>query len=248
MTDEIEMSLQIQAPRILRPIVAPSELIEAQNEITQLIVKALKKGVDYGLVPGTKGKETLFKAGSERLQKAFGCHTRFEIVEKEIEHDRVVEWSKLQWNNNTRRREETTGRSLGLYRYVVRATVIGPTGTAVGSGLGSCSTLESKYVDRPRDLENTCLKMAQKRAKVSATLDAFGLSDRFTQDIEDQAADHEEDQTDGFDYENPVHRGWLEKQLTNKKIPKERFDDVAIALKGRPAHDFEKVLTQVGLS
>ncbi len=237
-------------PSILRPLVQPGELIAAQNEIGELIVKALKKGVDYGLVPGTKGKETLFKAGSERLQKAFGCHTVFEVMTQEIDHDRVVKWSKQQWNSNTKRREEVTGESLGLYRYVVRATVVGPNGTVVGSGLGTCSSLENKYVDRPRDLENTIAKMAMKRAKVAATLDAFGLSDRFTQDMEDAPRDDHDgdDSDDKFDYENPTHRGWLEKQLVDKKIPKERFNDIAIALRGKPSTYFEKALAQVGLS
>src|SRR5690606_23849470 len=60
-------------------------------------------------------------------------------------------------------------------------------GLVIGSGMGSCSSLESKYISRPRDLENTILKMAKKRAYVDATLSTFGLSDQFTQDVEDMA-------------------------------------------------------------
>jgi hypothetical protein len=68
----------------------------------------------------------------------------------------------------------------------------------VGSGVGSCSTLESKYrykkdyqtkakYENPdiADVYNTCLKMAKKRALVDATLTATGASDFFTQDVED---------------------------------------------------------------
>jgi hypothetical protein len=58
-------------------------------------------------------------------------------------------------------------------------------GQVVGDCIGVCSTMESKYVDRPRDCENTALKIAQKRAHVGATLNAFGLSEQFTQDVED---------------------------------------------------------------
>jgi hypothetical protein len=36
-------------------------------------------------------------------------------------------------------------------------------------------------------LENTILKMAKKRAQVDAVLTTFGLSDQFTQDMEEQA-------------------------------------------------------------
>ena len=45
--------------------------------------------------------------------------------------------------------------------------------------------MENKYVEDPRDRENTVLKMAQKRAFVGVTLNVFGLSDRFTADLED---------------------------------------------------------------
>src|SRR6267142_694369 len=55
----------------------------------------------------------------------------------------------------------------------------------VGTIVGSASTMEAKYIDRPRDCENTVLKMAQKRAHVGAALGAFGMSDQFTQDMED---------------------------------------------------------------
>jgi hypothetical protein len=58
-------------------------------------------------------------------------------------------------------------------------------GEIIGSAIASCSTLESKYIDRPRDAENTVLQMAEKRAFVAATRTALGLSEQFTQDIED---------------------------------------------------------------
>lgn len=231
-------------PTILRPLVSPDELIAAQNEIAHLIVKSLKKGVDYGLVPGTQGKETLFKAGSERLQKAFGCHTAFTILEKEIDHDRLVKWTKMQWNANSRRREAATGESLGLYRYVICATVLGPNGMAVGSGLGSCSSLESKYVDRPRDLENTILKIGMKRAKVAATLDAFALSDRFTQDMEDHVETVQND-SEGFDYDNPAHKAWLVKEMAKLKIDEKHLNTLCVALQGRPSDDFDSVVAKV---
>lgn len=238
---------------ILRPLVKPDEMIAAQQEIGQLIVKALKPGVDYGEIPGTRdSKAVLLKPGAERLQKAFGCHTTFEIVEREIDHNREVAWRKQQWNYQTRRKEDTSGTSLGLYRYVVQAIVIGPNGQAVGYGFGSCSTLEAKYIDRPRDLENTVLKMAQKRAKVSATLDAFGLSGRFTGDLDDEAGSDDEappaagaprgDESGGFDPHDVKHQNWLLKQLKAKGVPEDRHDDVCNGLKGKPASELDAVI------
>jgi hypothetical protein len=118
----------------------------------------------------------------ELLEWAEGASNvaEFEIVEKEIDHDREVQWAKGS------KRNTYSGVSRGLYRYVLKCYLIHrESGAIIGTGVGSCSTLESKYIDRPRDLENTVFKMAKKRAYVDATLTAYGLSDEFTQDVED---------------------------------------------------------------
>jgi len=222
---------------ILRPIVKPDELIEAQNEVSMLIVKGLTRGTDYGMVPGTRGKETLFKPGAERIQKAFGCHTEFEIIEKEIDHNHENQWTKYG----------KTEYSQGLYRYVVKASVFSPQGYVVGEGMGSCSSLENKYISRPRDLENTILKMAQKRAKVAATLDAFALSDRFTQDLEDivEVAAPVVKAKEGFDPGNALHRAKLVSTLRAKGITEELWDSVAERMKGRASDAIDTVIQEV---
>lgn len=52
------------------------------------------------------------------------------------------------------------------------------------------------------DLENTLVKMAEKRAKVDGTISATGASDLFTQDVEDLKADHADaDATEALGYE-----------------------------------------------
>ena len=82
--------------------------------------------------------------------------------------------------------EVEEGESLGLYRYVVECILTArATGEVVGAALGSCSTMETKYIRTPRDCENTVLKMASKRALVAAVLNTLSLSGRFTQDLED---------------------------------------------------------------
>ena len=107
-----------------------------------------------------------------------------------------------------------TGKSLGLYRYVIKCYIKDHSEKTIGSGIGSCSTLESKYIDRPRDMENTVLKMAQKRALVAATLNAFGLSDRFTQDmVEDEDTEAVQVNSKGYDPANKKHSDWLLKEL-----------------------------------
>jgi len=188
-------------PTMLRPIAKPADILVAQEETRALIQETLKEGRDYGLIPGVK-KPSLFKPGAERVGLAFGCYPRYRIVEQEVDHDRKVEWRKKKrvYNNahkgdKSYREEEITGESLGLYRYVVECEIVHrDTEAVIGSCIGVCSTMEAKYVDRPRECENTALKMAEKRAHVGAVLNAFGLSEQFTQDVEDnpEAAQKEE--------------------------------------------------------
>ncbi len=175
---------------MLRPVVSPAELIEYQKELSNLITTALVPETDYGTIPGTN-KPSLYKAGAERINKAFGVYATYEILSREEDHDRAVKYTKkkkLGWDKEKREIlwEFTPGESVGFYSYTVICRLINSaTGQVVGEGIGSCSTMESKYIDRPRDCENVVLKMAQKRALVAATLNTYALSDRFTQDMED---------------------------------------------------------------
>lgn len=201
----------VSRPSMIRPIAAPAEVLKVQEETRELVTAILKEGRDYGVIPGTD-KPSMLKPGAERTALAFGCYYgEPEIIEREIDHDRVVQWIKTKWVEKPKpenhqelkaqgvgrnkkfgerwawqEKTEEQGTSLGLYRYVVRVPVIQrETGVVVGYGIGSCSTMESKYIDRPRDSENTALKMAHKRGIVAACLITFGLSDQFTQDVED---------------------------------------------------------------
>ena len=164
------------APTLLRPIAKAADFIAVHTETAALIRDALQKDRDYGKVPGT-AKDTLLKPGAERLCLAFGLRAAFEIMEQEVDHDRE--------------NRHKGGVSYGLYRFSVRCLVYGPDGREVGQGIGSCSSLESKYISRPRDSENTVLKMAKKRALVDAVLSTLGLSDRFTQDVEEMRANED---------------------------------------------------------
>jgi hypothetical protein len=173
--------------QVLRPIADAIVLAQAQDEGRKVIAELLRSGRDYGTVPGVS-KPALFKPGAEKVNAAYGLVARFIVVEKEIDHYKSIEWSKEKWvgSGRNRRKEQVAGTSFGLYRYVINCELIEKaTGEVVGSSLGSASTLESKYIDRPRDLENTIIKMAEKRAYLGATLLTHGLSEQFTQDVED---------------------------------------------------------------
>lgn len=160
---------------LVRPLASPTDLLKARSETRDAIVQVLKQGTDIIRVPKTD-KDCLSKAGAETVCFIFGCHPEYTVVEQEIDHDRENEYED---------RYKGACVSIGLYRFIVRARIVRQDGLVVGEGIGSCSTLESKYISRPRDCENTALKMAQKRAFVAAVLNGFGLSDRLTQDVED---------------------------------------------------------------
>lgn len=188
MSEEIA-KYEPQQAALMRPIVRTADLLDLHKEVTEMCRVALVEGVDYGTIPGTErsGKKALLKAGAERLSVAFGVFPRYSVVSSEVDHDRETAYVKRKkiWTKGSNRPtfEEGPGVSLGLYRYVVRCELVArATGQVVADSIASCSSLESKYIDRPRDCENTVIKMAQKRAFVSATLNGFGLSDRFTLD------------------------------------------------------------------
>lgn len=170
-----------EAPsKMLRPVAPIGEVVAQQNELRSYIAKALQEDRDYGVIPGVK-KASLLKPGAERINTAYGVMPRFSIVHQEVDHHAEITWQK-----RPKYGDPESGISYGLYAYTVRCELVNrATGEIVADCIGACSSMESKYIDRPRDSQNTVLKMAEKRAYVGATLLAYGLSDQFTQDVED---------------------------------------------------------------
>lgn len=201
---------------MLRPLAKPADLIELHNETVAFLQEVLVEGTDYGAIAGERAKAGLFKAGAEKVAIGFGLVPKYEIIEQEVDHDRETKFSMTKWEPARQRstqnwdelmaagllrerRSKTggtywqraiteTGTAMGLYRYLVLCRLYTGDNREVGQGVGAASSLESKYIRAPRDSENTILKMAKKRAMVDAVLTAAGLSDRFTQDTEDVAA------------------------------------------------------------
>ena len=211
---QIDMS-QLPAT-MLRPLAKPQALIALHAETVEFLKQVLVEGVDYGSIANERGKAGMFKAGAEKVAIGYGLRPEFEVIDKDIDHDRETKflmtkwefakeketpnWTELLAAGQLRERRSKKGgtywqraiieqgTALGLYRYVVRCRLYAGDGREVGQGVGAASSLESKYIRAPRDSENTILKMAKKRAMVDAVLTAAGLSDRFTQDTEDIAA------------------------------------------------------------
>lgn len=88
--------------------------------IQQVQKKVMKPGEHYGTIPGCGDKPTLLKPGAEKLGFTFRLAPEFEV--------NVVDWSG------------------GHREYQIKCRLRHiPTGTIVGEGVGTCTTMEGKY-------------------------------------------------------------------------------------------------------
>jgi hypothetical protein len=110
-----ELQIRIDQP----PELSVKDVLAQVEKIQGVMRQAMREDVHYGVIPGTE-KPTLFKAGAEKLGLVFRFRPEFEIRRHDLER--------------------------GHREYEVICRLIHfPTGQVVGEGLGSASTLESKY-------------------------------------------------------------------------------------------------------
>ena len=121
---------------------------------------------DFGVIAGTR-KPSLLKSGAEKIANACGMlqHYSIESKHEDFEH--------------------------GVFFYVVKCELckISNDGKeyVFYTGYGSANTLEKQVGNQSGyQAANARLKMAQKRALVSAVISMGGLSDLFTQDMENE--------------------------------------------------------------
>ncbi len=104
--------------------------VKAQVQLIQRIMRdCMIESEHYGVIPGCGSKPALLKAGAEKLAMTFRLSPKFDVT-------------VIDMPNGHRE-----------YRVVTSLTHI-ITGAFLGEGLGSCSTMESKY--RYRKGEQTC--------------------------------------------------------------------------------------------
>lgn len=122
----MENSLTVSQP-------APAEMtvqdVERQiGKIQELMAAVMKKDEHYGVIPGTGKKPSLLKPGAEKINFIFRLEPEYEIL-----------------------RHELPG---GHREFEIKCTLrqIG-SGAKVGEGVGSCSTMETKYRYRNEEVK-----------------------------------------------------------------------------------------------
>jgi hypothetical protein len=149
-----------------------NSMVESIGLVHQVVDGVMKEGVHYGRLPGCGQRKVLLKAGAEKLLATFRLSPTYEVHEKPLEE--------------------------GHLEYRVGCTLTSIlSGEVQGQGLGSCTTMESKYryrkdrsgsrIEHPdiADQYNTVLKMAKKRALVDAVITVLAVADIFDQDLDD---------------------------------------------------------------
>lgn len=190
-------AVQVQGPKAielreehlaLAPVMDMKEAKKALDELAKFVKEQLVEGTgpdaDYGRIPGTN-KPSLYQPGAQKIAFYFGL-TPVPKLEREI--------MTAEFCSKT---------------YTV-TMVDRRSGREVAACSGSCNSAESRFFKRgkavyvdARETENTCDKMAQKRALVGATIIATRAAGLFTQDVEDlpkaalgQDAESEEEERD----------------------------------------------------
>lgn len=105
--------------------ISPMMVVEQVKLVQQVMGSVMRQDEHYGIIPGTQ-KNCLFKSGAEKLCFTFQLTPEFEVREKEIPG--------------------------GHREITVTCHLINASGRRMGTGVGCCSTMESKYRYRGAEL------------------------------------------------------------------------------------------------
>ena len=156
------------------PLDLPAEVFRAgldrrkanRAALIDWIRSALVEGVDYGVIQTRRGpsKPSLWKPGAEKICGMLGVTACFPTL---------------------RDYEQAALSGVALEHIIIRCELRDSAGRLVAEGVGARSLRQDSG-----DL-NKALKMAEKSAMIDATLRMAGLSEIFTQDLEDMAVEPE---------------------------------------------------------
>jgi len=121
-TESRQVTVQEPKPAYALTELTASDIVERLAKIEDVQRRAMKPGLDYGVIPGTGSKPTLLKAGAEKLCVLFRLDAQFTV-------ERVMEGDHL-----------TAVATCTVYHQV--------SGQRLGSAIAICSSRESKYAYR----------------------------------------------------------------------------------------------------
>ena len=162
------------------PPFSVSDIRKRTHAIQEVMKGVMKEGTHFGTIPGTP-KPSLWKAGAEVLCMTFRLAP---LLESRV----TVDDPEAEWSYTSFKRDGNivTGTCVGYFEVEATCTITGMNGETFSRCSARCCSREAKYRSLSLfDIRNTVLKMAEKRAFVSAVLMATGASDIFTQDLED---------------------------------------------------------------
>ena len=136
---------------------------ENRNTLMDWIRSSLVEGRDYGsiMIKGQRSKPSLFKPGAEKIAGMLGLIPRFP---------------------NLKEYEDAVIQGITISSIILKCELRNQIGEVVGEGIGARSVEAQDHGDL-----NKSLKMSAKSAMIDATLRCAGISEIFTQDVEDMA-------------------------------------------------------------
>ena len=173
--------------------------LERRDENRSILIdwvrKSLVEDVDFGriVIRGRKSKPSLFKPGAEKILGKLGLTPTFPTL---------CEYEKSAYSG------------VEIENIIIRCEVLDSHGTIVGQGVGC------RRVSQEKGDINKAFKMAKKSAMIDATLTCVGLSEVFTQDIEDMQTTEEDSPEFSRDFVLPFgkHKGVTVRDLPDSYI------------------------------
>lgn len=169
-----------------------------RRALMEWVRDALVEGVDYGRIPTRRGpsKPSLWKPGAEKICGMLGVTVHYPTL-----HDY----------------EQVALHGVQLAHVIIRCEIQDAGGRVVADGVGARS-LKQDGGD-----VNKALKMAEKSAHIDATLRMAGLSEVFTQDLEDMPGiGAEVAPADGRGAITPAQHRRLEARIRELGLERER--------------------------
>ncbi len=118
----VETLPAVVEPRELALVTEPAPvavLLRQVRVIHDAMSQAMQENEHYGVIPGTKGKPTLLKAGAEKLSLLFRLRPQYRVTRMDLPG--------------------------GHREYEIVTDLVNIDGNIVGQGVGLCTTMETRY-------------------------------------------------------------------------------------------------------